>query len=150
MLRLPSEFQSVISTFSVAFSSRVWIKCQVLLVGSICCPGSRTICNLLRAIGLADEKRFHKYHRFLSTDKWSCLQLSLILLRLLVKAFVAKGKPLVFGIDEHVERRWGPKIKKRGYLPGCGTIFSFSLCQMQRSTLDVFNATDRTSLATSE
>lgn len=114
MLRLPSEFQSVISAFSVAFSSRVWIKCQVLLVGSICCPGSRTICNLLRAIGLADEKRFHKYHRFLSTDKWSCLQLSLILLRLLVKAFVAKGKPLVFGIDEHVERRWGPKIKKRG------------------------------------
>ncbi|MEL6276554.1 MAG: transposase, partial [Bacteroidota bacterium] len=114
MLRVPPEFQSVISAFSIAFRSRVWAKGQLLLLGAICCPGSRTICNLLRTVGLADENRFHKYHRFLSTDKWSCLQLSSILLRLLVDAFVAKDKPLVFGIDEHLERRWGPKIKKRG------------------------------------
>lgn len=114
MLRTPPEFQSVISAFSVVFRSRVWAKGQLLLLGAICCPGSRTICNLLRTVGLADEKRFHKYHRFLSTDRWSCLQLSSILLRLLVDTFVPDDKPLVFGIDEHVERRWGAKIKKRG------------------------------------
>ena len=114
MLRLPSEFQSVISAFSVAFRSRVWDKGQVLLLGAICCPGSRTICNLLRTVGLAQEKRFHKYHRFLSTDKWSGLKLSSILLRLLIDAFISKDEPLVFGIDESIERRWGAKIKKRG------------------------------------
>lgn len=114
MLRLPPEFQSTISAFSGGFRSRVWVKGQLLLLGAICCPGSRTICNLLRTVGLAKEKRFHKYHRFLSTDKWSCLQLSSILLRLLVDAFVSKDEPLVFGIDETVERRWGAQIKKRG------------------------------------
>lgn len=33
---------------------------------------------------------------------------------MLLNRFVVKGQPLVFGIDETVERRWGQKIKKRG------------------------------------
>jgi len=113
MLRLPPEFQSVISVFSIVFSSRVWIKAQVLFLGAICCPGSRTICNLLRSVGLSDEKRFHKYHRFLSKDKWSALGLSRLLLKLLIDTFLAADLPLVFGIDETIERRWGSKISKR-------------------------------------
>lgn len=114
MLRLPPEFQSVISVFSCAFSARVWDKAQLLLLGAICCPGSRTICNLLRSVGLAQEKRFHKYHRFLSKDKWSGLRLSQLLLASLVNAFLDTGSPLVFGIDETIERRWGSRISKRG------------------------------------
>ena len=114
MLRLPSEFQPVISVFSVAFSSRVWQKAELLLLGAFCCPGSRTICNLLRSLGLSEERRFHKYHRFLSKDKWSALSLSKVLLYCLVNAFVPAGEALVFGVDETMERRWGPKIQKRG------------------------------------
>lgn len=114
MLRLPPEFQSVISVFSTAFSSRVWQKALLLLCGAICCPGSRTVCNLLRTVGLADYQRFHKYHRFLSKDKWSALQLSHKLLKSLVDAFSTTDQPLVFGVDETIERRWGPKISKRG------------------------------------
>jgi hypothetical protein len=33
---------------------------------------------------------------------------------LLVKAFLPSGSPLVFGIDETIERRWGRMIAKRG------------------------------------
>jgi len=113
MLRLPSEFQSTISAFSKVFSRPVWIKAQLLLCAAICCPGSRTICNLLRAANLSDDKKFHKYHRFLSRDKWSALSASTILLRLLVAAFVPAGAALVFGIDETIERRWGRMITKR-------------------------------------
>jgi len=113
MLRLPPEFQSTISVFSSIFSSRVWIKAQVLLSGAICCPGSRTICNLLRSVGLSEEKRFHKYHRFLSKDSWSALRLSQVLLKSLIEAFLPSGSPLIFGIDETIERRWGAKISKR-------------------------------------
>lgn len=113
MLHLPSEFQSTISVFSTAFSSRVWNKAVVLLLGAICCPGSRTICNILRAAGLSREKRFHKYHRFLSKDNWSALRLSQVLLKFLVDAFVPSDCPLVFGMDETIERRWGAMIKKR-------------------------------------
>lgn len=114
MLRIPPAFQSVISVFSSAFSSRVWIKGQLLLLGAICCPGSRTVCNVLRSAGLSEEKAFHRYHRFLSKDKWSALRLSRLLLCSLINTFIAEDTPLVFGIDETIERRWGAKINKRG------------------------------------
>jgi hypothetical protein len=37
-----------------------------------------------------------------------------VLLGLLVKVFVPEGEPLVVGIDETLERRWGKKISARG------------------------------------
>ena len=86
----------------------------MLLCAAICCPGSRTICNLLRCAGLAQHKAFHKYHRFLSRDRWSALKGARILLTLLVNSFIKPGEALVFGIDETIERRWGLRIAKRG------------------------------------
>jgi len=113
MLQLPSGFQDTISNFSIAFRKDVWGKAQILLLGSIICPGSRTVCNVLRSVGLRWEKNFPKYHRFLSQDKWSGKKLSEVLLNLLVSAFIKEGEALVFGIDDTIERRWGGKIKKR-------------------------------------
>ena len=114
MIKLPTGFQDTISSFSIAFRKEVWKKLEILLTGAIICPGSRTICNLLRSVGLTWEKNYPKYHRFLSQDKWSAKKLSGMLLGLLVKAFIPKGEALVFGIDDTIERRWGRKIKKRG------------------------------------
>jgi hypothetical protein len=37
-----------------------------------------------------------------------------VLLRLLVETFVPEGDPLVVGIDETLERRYGRKIAARG------------------------------------
>ncbi len=37
-----------------------------------------------------------------------------MLLGLLVEAFVPEGDPLVVGIDETLERRWGKKIAAKG------------------------------------
>lgn len=114
MLTLPPGFQDAISTFSSAFRKDVWPKVLTLLTGAIICPGSRTVCNLLRSVGLQAERCFPKYHRVLSTDKWSSKNIAGMLLKLLVGAFVAAGEPLVFGIDDTIERRWGKKISKRG------------------------------------
>lgn len=113
----------------------MWNKAQLLLIGAICCPGSRTICNVLRSVGLGQEKRFHKFHRFLSRDHWSALRLSQLLLRQLIHVLVAIDAPLVFGIDETVERRWGGKIAKRGiYGTGhparCGSFFRIPFCEV--------------------
>lgn len=52
--------------------------------------------------------------RVLSKAKWSAYQASRILLELLVNTFVPASEPLVFGIDETLERRWGSKINARG------------------------------------
>ena len=114
MINIPAGFQSVISCFSSAFRKDVWPKAQLLLFGAIICPGSRTVCNVLRCVGLRWEKNFSKYHRFLSQDKWSAFQLSSVLLRLVVNKFIPKDEPIVFGIDDTIERRWGWKITKRG------------------------------------
>lgn len=114
MLTLPPGFQDAISTFSPAFRKDVWPKVLTLLTGAIICPGSRTVCNLLRSVGLQAERCFPKYHRVLSTDRWSAKNLAGVLLSLLVSAFVAKGEALVFAIDDTIERRWGKKISKRG------------------------------------
>jgi len=114
MIKLPSGFQDTISHFSFAFRKDVWPKVVILLTGAIICPGSRTVCNILRSVGLPWEKNFPKYHRLLSQDKWSAKKLSGVLLSLIVNVFIPKGQAIVFAIDDTIERRWGSKISKRG------------------------------------
>jgi hypothetical protein len=83
------------------------------LVGAILAPGRRTVSSALRATGLDQYKRFHRYHRVLSRASWSSRKASCILLGLLLEAFVGEG-PLILGIDETLERRYGKKISAKG------------------------------------
>jgi len=103
-----------LAPFAPLFSKRVWQHAQLLVVGAILAPGKRTVTSALRAMGLDQEKRFHRYHRVLSRASWSTLKVSRVLLGLLVEAFVGEGSPLVVGIDETLERRYGRKIAARG------------------------------------
>ena len=114
MRTLPPKMVQVFAPFAPRFSKRVWQHVQVLLAGAILAPGRRTVSSALRAMGLDQEKRFHRYHRVLSRARWSSREVSRILLGLLVETFVPEGEPLVVGIDETVERRWGKKISVKG------------------------------------
>ena len=104
----------VLAPFAPLFSKRVWRNAQVLLVGAILAPGRRTVSSALRAMGLDRERRFHRYHRVLSSARWSSLQASRILLGLLLEAFVVGEGPLILGLEETLERRYGKKIAARG------------------------------------
>src|SRR5437879_1426744 len=114
MLNLPNEMIALLAAFAPAFSKPVWLLAQVLVMGAILSPHKRTVTAALRAMGLSQDKHFDKYHRVLYRDKWSGLHLSRILLVLLVTTFVALGAPVLIGVDETIERRWGPKIVHRG------------------------------------
>jgi hypothetical protein len=114
MRTLPTMMIRVLVPFAPLFSKRVWQHAQVLLAGTILAPGRRTVASALRAMGLDREKRFHRYHRVLSRASWSSREASRVLLELLVEAFVPEGGPLVVGIDETLERRWGKKIAAKG------------------------------------
>jgi DDE superfamily endonuclease len=114
MVTLPKEFSRQISAFSPLFSKKVFEHVKVLFLGSLLTVGRRTVCGVLRVVGLSGEERFHKYHRVLSRAKWSCLGGAQILLGLLVDTFSDKSEPIIVGIDETIERRWGAKIKARG------------------------------------
>jgi hypothetical protein len=110
---LPTMMIRLLAPFAPLFSRRVWQNAQVLLMGAILAPGRRTVSSALRAMGLDQHKRFHRYHRVLSRASWSSRDVSRILLGSLVEAFVGEG-PLILGIDETLERRWGKKIAAKG------------------------------------
>jgi len=118
MRTLPPKMVQALAPFAPLFSKRVWRHAQLLLVGAILAPGRRTVSCALRAMGLDQEKRFHRYHRVLSRASWSSREVSRILLGLLVEAFVPKGGPLLVGIDETLERRYGRKIRAKGVYIG--------------------------------
>jgi hypothetical protein len=110
---LPPKMVQALAPFAPLFSERVFRHARVLLIGAILAPGARTVSSALRAMGLEQEKHFHRYHRVLSRARWSSREASRILLGLLLEAFVGEG-PLVLGIDETLERRYGKKIAARG------------------------------------
>ncbi len=64
-------------------------------------------------MGLGQTERLQRYHRVLNRATWSGREASRVLLRLLVKTFVTDG-PLIIGVDETLERRWGKQISAKG------------------------------------
>jgi hypothetical protein len=91
-----------------------WEKAKTLWMGAILTPGKRVVTEALRVMGLSQSKQFAQYHQVLNRALWSPLDLAQVLLKLLVKTFVATDAVLVFGIDPTIERRWGGKIAARG------------------------------------
>lgn len=84
-----------------------------MVVGAVLATGKRTVSSLLRVLGRADARNYARYHEVLSRAVWSGLEVSVILLRVMLKTFDT-GEALVFGIDETIERRRGAKIAARG------------------------------------
>lgn len=114
MLNLPASVMTLLTPFRPHFTSRTWPKVQILLIGAILTPNKRTVSAILRVMGLNEVKNFALYHHVFNRAVWSAIDLSRTLLHLLVSCFHLSSGPLVFGIDETLERRWGLKIAKRG------------------------------------
>jgi len=108
-----SDLVGLLQTFAPLFSGRVWPYAQALLLGAILAPGKRTVTAILRVLGLGGLVHFQNYHRVLNRAQWSTLDGARRLFHTLVQAFVPSG-PLVFGLDETIERRWGRRIAARG------------------------------------
>ena len=113
MSTLPTGFAHLIAAFAPLFSQRVFQSAQVLVMGAILAIGKRTVTAVLRVMGLDQHAHFQTYHRVLNRAIWSTLAASRILLSCLVRAFAPQG-PLIFGLDDTIERRWGAKIAARG------------------------------------
>ena len=93
MRTLPTMMIRVLAPFAPLFSKSVFEHVQVLMAGAILAPGKRTISSALRAMGLDQQRTFHRYHRVLSRAKWSSMEASRILLDSLVETFVPEGDP---------------------------------------------------------
>ena len=112
----PSTHSStVLAPFQSLFSAPTWRKVQRLIVGTLLARGRRTVTAALRHTGQGDTPSFSLYHHVLNRARWSALKGSRRLLTLLVQTFGTLGGSLTFVIDETLERRWGPRLKKRGH-----------------------------------
>ena len=114
MLTLPVAIITLLEPFSVLFDARTWRKAQILLVGAVLAPGKRTVTSALRVMGLSEETGFAVYHHVLNRAVWSPLKVSRVLLSLLIGHLGTGDGPLVFGIDETLERRRGQRIRAKG------------------------------------
>src|SRR5512135_2123626 len=110
---LPPEIIALLAAFAPLVSDRAWAKAQLLAVGAILASGRRTVCSILRIMGLSQERHFTNYHRVLNRDAWSCLAAGQVLLGLIV-AVIPHDWPIVLAADDTIERRGGRRIKARG------------------------------------
>ena len=110
----PDAIVAVLVPFAKLFTNPTWRKAQVLVVGAILTPGQRTVTAALRVMGRSDHRDYARYHEVLNRAVWSPRQAARILLMLLLQHLDHGDDPLVFGIDETLERRRGPKINTRG------------------------------------
>jgi hypothetical protein len=92
MLHLPARFAAVILPFAaMCVQQRTWQHAQVLLLGALLAPGQRTVCGILRIVGLRRERHFVTYHRVLNRAGWHSRRACRVLLGLLLRAFVPSG-----------------------------------------------------------
>jgi len=100
--------------FQPLFTAPTWKKVVILLVGTLLARGRRTVTAALRQMGLQMDTHFSGFHQLLNRARWSPLEVSRRLVQVLVQTLVSAGGTLEIVIDETLERRWGPKISKRG------------------------------------
>ena len=114
MPTLPAVIVTLLLPFEHLFDPRTWRKAQLLAMGAILSPGKRTVSSALNILGIGQHGDFAVYYHVLNRAQWSPLQLSRALLLLVAGRLGSSTEPLVFGIDETVERRWGRKIAAKG------------------------------------
>jgi hypothetical protein len=112
-MQLPRGITAIFNAFSVMFTLPTWQHVQVLLTGAILCQGARRVSSILRVMGLAQAKRFEKYHRVFNRAKWNSMTGAKILLGLLLQ-LLPSSLPILIVVDDTIERRQGKKITAKG------------------------------------
>jgi hypothetical protein len=74
----------------------------------------RFVSRLASFADLFTRPTFCTFHRILNRAAWSSRAAAGRLLILLIEAFVTSSAPVVIGLDDTIERRWGAKISARG------------------------------------
>ena len=70
-LPLPQRFVAWLAPYLGAFSRRSRATVTSLAVGALLAIGPRTVTNCLRALGLAEDVGFARFHRVLNRNVWS-------------------------------------------------------------------------------
>jgi hypothetical protein len=103
----PPVLADWLSPFRACFSAPVWSRILVLVAGAVLAPGKRTVSQALRVMGLAANPGFSRFHEVLNRARWDGRAVARTLLVQVLDAFLPAGE-VVLGVDDTIERRWGP------------------------------------------
>jgi hypothetical protein len=110
---VPPAIVSLMAAFRDFFTAPVWDHVLVMVTGAVLTTGKRTVSAVLRIMGLAEAADFALYHHVLSQAHWDSRIIARKLLSLILERLLPAG-PVIIGIDDTIERRWGKKIAARG------------------------------------
>ena len=110
---VPHILRQWLSPFRFWFTAPSWEHLLVLVMGALLSPGKRTVTACLRITGRAGVSNFAAYHQLLNRARWNPRTLAACLLSIIVARLVPEG-PVVIGMDDTIERRWGQRIAARG------------------------------------
>lgn len=110
---VPQILRDWLQALRPCFTAPSWEHMLVLIMGAVLAPGKRTVSASLRMTGRAEAKNFSSYHQLLNRARWEPRALSRRLLAMIIDRLVPEG-PVVIGMDDTIERRWGRRITARG------------------------------------
>lgn len=110
---VPEVLRKWLRAFRPHVTGPTWQNLLVLVMGALLAPGKRTVSACLRMTGRAEASNFTIYHQVLNRGRWKGRALARTLLDLVVGALVPEG-PVIIGVDDTIERRWGARISARG------------------------------------
>jgi hypothetical protein len=110
---VPPILLTLMEAFRGFFTAPVFDHVLVLVTGAVLTPGKRTVSAVLRIMGLGQAGGFALYHHVLSQACWDSRAIARKLLAMILDRFLPAG-PVIIGIDDTIERRWGQKIAARG------------------------------------
>lgn len=110
---VPEVLRVWLRAFRPHVTGPTWQNLLVLAMGALLAPGKRTVSACLRMTGRAEATNFTVYHQVLNRGRWKGRGLARTLLGLVIAALVPEG-PVIIGVDDTIERRWGPRIAARG------------------------------------
>ena len=110
---VPNILRGWLAVLQPCFTALSWEHVLVIVMGAVLAPNKRTITACLRMTGRADASNFASYHQLLNRARWHSAAMTRRLLGVIIGRLVPDG-PVVIGVDDTIERRWGRKITARG------------------------------------
>ena len=110
---VPLILRRWLQTWRPCFTAPSWEHVLVLVMGAVLATGKRTVTSCLRVTGRAEASNFASHHQILNRARWSSRAVAKQLLGTVVDRLVPDG-PVVIGMDDIIERRWGRRISARG------------------------------------
>lgn len=110
---LPAPARSLFDAMAGPFSRPTFLRFVLLGLAAILTVGARTVCNLLRTLGVLAPGHSSSYHRVFSRSRWSVWRLARDLAGWVFEHLVPPGRVLLAG-DDTVEEHPGDKVFGKG------------------------------------